>query len=378
MAKATTEPLRKPDKIHALTSLRFFAALFVVCYHAIGSFFIGIMHDGLLGRFLNLGFVSVSFFFLLSGYILGVVYLRREKPVAAKPFLLARFARVYPLFFLTLVLDTPNLFLSRLATYGTKAAILKTAVTFAGTSVMLHAWITVLGGIDNPNWSLAVETVFYLSFPILGVALWKLRGLRLSVVAAVVYLGGQVAVYVVAPHVSSEVAKALPLLHLTTFALGILLARWQTLARQSSGSTSQVALWAAALIAVVAFAAVLYWSPILPLASMYDGLLAPIFLLIVWAFSHSEWFPARILNVGWLIVLGEASFGLYLFHVPILHLFERLHMIHAPAFFPIYLGISIAVSVLSFYFFETPARKWILKHGHIRTKETMEVASDVQ
>ena len=93
---------------------------------------------------------------------------------------------------MTLVLDTPVLISERVATYGVKAAWLKTAVTFTGNLVMLQAWVGRLRGIDNPNWSLSAETFFYLSFPILGVALWKLRGARIWVTAALLYVGGQI------------------------------------------------------------------------------------------------------------------------------------------------------------------------------------------
>ncbi len=381
MTRITTAPsgqLKRPEKIHALTSLRFFAALFVVLYHSIGSFVPGFKTRGLVGRFVDTGFVSVSFFFLLSGYILAMVYLRRGGPIQIGSFFRARFARVYPLFFLTLVLDTPNLFLSRLATYGMKSALLKSAVTFLANTVMLQAWVMPLRGIDNPNWSLAVETIFYLSFPILGVLLWKLDGVKLWVVAIGLYVGGQVVVLVATPHMQADLGKFLPLLHLTTFALGILLARWQTsLPAPAAGRNLNIA-WVSSAAAIAAFAAVVYWSPRIPIESLYDGLLAPIFMLLIWAFSHAEWLPARWLSAAWLVVLGEASFGLYLFHIPVLHLLERLHLDHGLAMLPVFLLLSIGISVLSFYFFETPLRKWILKKGKGHVKETMEMASDAQ
>ncbi len=375
--------VRRPEKIHALTSLRFFAALFVVQFHAMWGFLPSVTHETWLGRVVTLGFVSVSFFFLLSGYILGVVYLRGGGPVRARDFFRARFARVYPLFFLTLVLDTPNLFLARLGTYGLKSAVVKTSVTFLGNAAMLQAWILQLRGIDNPNWSLSVETIFYLSFPLLGVALWKLRGASLWLVAGLVYVGGQAVVLLVAPHLNADpdLAKFLPLLHLSTFALGVLVARWQSLQprRVSPGAAPWlVTPWLVALLAAAGFAAVVYFAPAIPTANLYDGLLAPIFIGVIWAFSHPEWLPAKLLSAKWLVVLGEASFGLYLFHIPVLHLFEHLGWSRRTPFFPLYLASAIGLSVVSFYFFETPMRKWILKRGRGHVKETMEVASDAQ
>jgi peptidoglycan/LPS O-acetylase OafA/YrhL len=371
----------RPDKIHALTSLRFFAALFVVLYHATAEFLPGIQNLHGLESFILLGFVSVSFFFLLSGYILGVVYLRREGPVAKGAFYKARFARVYPLFFLTLVLDTPNLFLARWTTYGLSSAVLKTAATFVGNTLMLQAWITNLRGIDNPNWSLSVETLFYLVFPLLGVALWKLRGPSLWVAAAVIYLGGQALVVAATSRIGVYAAEFPPLLHLSTFAIGILLARWQMLGRQSGGAQrpNARALWLASALAAVGFGIVVYWSPRIPSSSLCDGLLAPIFAVAIWAFSYSDWLPARLLSVPWLVVLGEASFGLYLIHIPVFHLFEHFGWQHIAALFPVYLALAISLSVVSFYFFETPMRLWIMKRAQVaHVKETVEMASDAQ
>jgi peptidoglycan/LPS O-acetylase OafA/YrhL len=381
MTETTAVQALRPEKVHALTSLRFFAALFVVGYHVVWSFLPWVTHQSLAGRVVALGYVSVSFFFLLSGYILGVVYLRRGGPVAVKDFYRARFARVYPLFVLTLALDTPSLLLSRIATYGLKSALLKTAGTFLGNLLMLHAWFLQLRGIDNPNWSLSVETLFYLTFPFLGVLLWKLRGARLWLMAALLYVGGQALVFVAARLIKGETTEFLPWLHLTTFALGILLARWQMLGREGQAKLSRSPgawPWAVAGLALAGFAAVVYWSPGYTTPLLCDGMLAPIFAALIWAFSHSDWLPARVMSASWLVVLGEASFGLYLFHIPVYHLFERLGWINTPQLLPVYLGLSIGLSLASFYWFETPVRKRILRRKQAHVKESIEVAADLQ
>jgi peptidoglycan/LPS O-acetylase OafA/YrhL len=158
-------------------------------------------------------------------------------------------------------------------------------------------------------------------------------------------------------------------------------ARWQALQQSAGGSArrSGLAPWIVSGLAAVCFCAVVYWSQRIPKSSLCDGLLAPIFAAAIWAFSHSEWWPARVLSARWLVVLGEASFGLYLFHIPLLHLFEFLGWHHTAALFPVYLGLAIGISVLSFFYFETPMRRWILKSGRtVHVKETMEMASDAQ
>ena len=378
--KKQARPGQRPEKLHALTSLRFFAGLFVVAYHTlmIDRFPDIVPPDSFLGHFFFLGCVSVSFFFLLSGYILSMVYLVAGRAIRTGAFYRARFARIYPLYFLTLIVDTPNLLLPRIARYGLASALGKTAVTFLGNAVMIQAWIVAVRGINNPNWSLSVEAFFYLIFPLAGVALSRLRGVGFWLTAAVIYVGGQAAVLIAVPHIAVSTSEILVPLHVSTFLLGILLASWQIRSRRAVRRTSHGAVSLVAALATAAFLAVVVFYSSIPNETIHDGILAPIFVCYIWAFSHSDWLPARLLSARWLVVLGEASFGLYLIHMPVLHVFEHAGWSRMPAMYPVYLGTCVALSVFSFYYFETPMRKWILKRGDRHVKETMEMASDAQ
>jgi peptidoglycan/LPS O-acetylase OafA/YrhL len=64
-----------------------------------------------VSRVLLLFHASVSFFFLLSGYVLGLVYLREGKSVDLRKFFSARFARLYPLYLVVMTLSVPELLL---------------------------------------------------------------------------------------------------------------------------------------------------------------------------------------------------------------------------------------------------------------------------
>ena len=372
---------RQLEKISALTSLRFFAALFVVLYHMADIYMPWIRQIPALWDFIALGYTSVSFFFFLSGYILGVAYLRRGGPVAAASFYRARFARVYPLFFITLIWDAPFLFINRWSAYGLKIAVFKTAITFISNIFMIQAWFSLLRGINNPNWSLSVETLFYLIFPFLGVVLWRLRGIKLWLTFALIYLGGQALVLVLPHEITSEKIELLPFVHVTTFALGILLARWEWLKKQEKNDMARRAspgvLTLVTILALAGFGAAVYWAPG-ENENLRDGLLAPVFAALIWAFSHSDWSFAKVLSAPWLVVLGEASFGLYLLQVPVFHVFLALGWTRNPMLFPVYLMTAIGLSVISFYYFEGPMRRRLLKSSMIHIKETMELASDAQ
>ena len=233
-----------PKTSYPLTSVRFFAASLVLFHHSVRVFlpvFSGRSVDRVpedMAGIVALAFpVSASFFFFLSGYVLSFVYLHNARAFDTRAFFAARFARLYPLYFVVLTLDTPELLVPEVRRYGLKIGLTKTAEIFAANAVMLQVWNpSRLLRINLPSWSLCGEVFFYACFPLLGALLWKLRGAWLRVVALAVYVGGQTLVWVMRRHLSLEMTLTLPLLHLSTFALGILMARWQTLQQERTGN----------------------------------------------------------------------------------------------------------------------------------------------
>src|SRR5690554_5743831 len=93
-----------------LTSVRFFAALYVLVVHFGMHMFEGTPLEG----FATLGSTGVSMFFVLSGFILTYTYAGRS----SKPgrFWWARFARIWPVYVLSLVASLPA-YWSRLYNY---------------------------------------------------------------------------------------------------------------------------------------------------------------------------------------------------------------------------------------------------------------------
>ena len=79
------------EKIYTLTSLRFFAAAFIVVGH--GGNLPGFEPFRFLGFNLN---NAVSFFFVLSGFILSFSYYNMDVKKEFRSFIIARFSRVYP------------------------------------------------------------------------------------------------------------------------------------------------------------------------------------------------------------------------------------------------------------------------------------------
>src|SRR6202000_3123609 len=93
--------MRKPDRLNALTGLRAFAALNIVFFH-----FSNPQWFGIFAPVVNAGYASVSFFILLSGFVLAYNYAgrAREGKLDKVRFWEARFTRLYPIYFLSLLL----------------------------------------------------------------------------------------------------------------------------------------------------------------------------------------------------------------------------------------------------------------------------------
>jgi peptidoglycan/LPS O-acetylase OafA/YrhL len=89
---------RRPQ-LPALTSSRFFAALYVVLFHLQTCQLIA--GPSWFRKFCSIGYTGVSFFFVLSGFILVYTYAGRDQ--SAREFWRARFARVYPAYAFSLL-----------------------------------------------------------------------------------------------------------------------------------------------------------------------------------------------------------------------------------------------------------------------------------
>src|SRR5580658_4864737 len=151
------------EEIAPLTGLRAVAAWWVVAFH----FARGELRDvPLLGELVTTGHVAVDIFFVLSGFVLAHRYSVDDVSTGAgrRAFWVRRFARVYPLYAISLVIgvvSTSPRSVEELATVGG-------AVRLAGQALLLNSlWHTWVFRHNWAAWSLSVEAVFYALFPFL-------------------------------------------------------------------------------------------------------------------------------------------------------------------------------------------------------------------
>jgi peptidoglycan/LPS O-acetylase OafA/YrhL len=358
---ATPSNTKAPaHKILPLTSLRFFAAFYVVLFHT-GIPFIHTF--GVTGNWLGTGYISVSFFFVLSGYILAFVYLIQRNSINKSRFWAARFARIYPLFFISSTIDTNYLLHDRIVRQGVRVAVLKTAITYLANLFMLQAWILKLRGINDPNWSLSVETCFYLLFPWIGKAIWRLTTKPSIIAGVLMYFFSMSSVWIAYHHgISQDVIKFNPLFHISEFSLGILLAKWHATLNSCYHHQLNRASLSMSIIGTSCLIVILKFSYIFPMLLLHDGLLFPIFGCIILGLASGNNLITQALSLPFLVLLGEASYALYLLHIPIWHWMIQLDLARYTSTYPLYLAMCIILSIFSFYKLEVPLRKIILVH----------------
>ena len=102
---------RRPP-LPALTGLRTLLAFTILMFHFTPAGLSSAKHPWLtLYPIIDIGYVFVSFFFLISGFILSYNYAHRPGGVRKADFWMARFSRLYAVYLLTMLISLPMLVL---------------------------------------------------------------------------------------------------------------------------------------------------------------------------------------------------------------------------------------------------------------------------
>lgn len=366
-----TQVVLSPKReLHALTGLRFFAAFSVVIYHFCEPLFVN--WPKACVNLAASGYVAVSLFFLLSGFVLSYSYLGREGKLrgSRRGFWVARLARIYPAYLVAFLLAAPTNLLWTMKVNAAKVAAVKLVVGGSLVLAMLQAWTPWTAWYWNfPAWSISVEAFFYLSFPFFAARLSKLKRTACLGVMGAAYLlaiAPPIALYCFKhitgpPQLDQHLQMAVeftPLFRLPEFIIGILLGRLYVLGYRLKPAHSRMISYgsAAAILLVLSF------SSSIPHPILSSGL-APLFGLLVFSLADGEGSLAKFLSLPVLILLGEASYGIYILQIPVSYVLHTLPPIQEWKTFGVYSVTLIMLSLLSLKFVETPLRgrirKWL-------------------
>ena len=355
-----------------LTSLRFFAAAEVVAFHMSTSAGGKAVADGLLKDLASGGFAAVTFFFVLSGFILSYAHAgRRESDgcdVRAGTFWRLRFARIAPAYYLGLLLALPfvGYQLDGIAAVGESRFVGPVLVI-----LFLQAWWPRFAMLWNfPAWSLSVEWLFYASFPYLARALGRVPRTTLFTATYALIVAATIcrSEFLSSPNFTLPEGRLdlrfqayFPLLHLPLFIFGMALGRLFLFGPRISPRMHTAMLWLGLGILFLLFGG----ARLLPWWTRSDAVLALVFALVIFGGAGARTNVPLLTRPGFLL-LGEASYAMYILHIPIRFWWEigrEAIGIELPNWldFALYFCAVVAVSILVFRHVETPLRRRIGK-----------------
>jgi peptidoglycan/LPS O-acetylase OafA/YrhL len=388
LVTSSTEVAQEAPKIHSpkalpgLTGLRFIAALAVVLSHFTEQ---GVARspDWLIND-LDGGRTAVSLFFVLSGFVLAYNYFGISTRAERHNFYVARFARLYPVVLLSLLIaaigvgysyqhQRQGILVSWYAITG--HAFPELVASLIAQLAMAIGWFP-LAAINQPwnapAWSISCEVFFYVLFPFLLSKLRKFTIRRVVVLGLIVWAVQGVWIVAVNHLLPANrhdfIVSQFPVTHLFEFFVGVGCAIWFVRIGHDrlEGSLARLTLLGVAASLIVTLSV---WHPVHP---VYYLMTVPFGMLIL-ALAASP--TGGMLGLPLVVLFGEASFSLYMVHMPIIHIAQIGHVHGGPGWLLI-AGV-IGFSVVVYRLYETPSRRKIRSWGYVRQTVTDEVLTNL-
>lgn len=363
--KALAGATRKSNKryIPAIDGLRAFAVFAVIFYHMGFPFAKG----GLLG---------VTVFFVISGYLItGLLTAEWESTgtVNLPQFWLRRIRRLFPAIVTVIVVMAAVFALaSPLLLTKMRPDIIPGLFWFENWWYILRD-LSYFDAVGAPSplthfWSLAIEEQFYLLWPIILLGLFKI-GIGKTNIRRICLVLSVVSALAMALLYSPQGDPSRVYYGTDTRAFSLLIGAWLSFAWPSSQLSEQRARNVSAssvgmldIVGAVAFLGILAMCIFISGFSdfMYYGglvLCSILSALVIAALVHPRTILAKIAAWEPFVWIGKRSYGMYLWHFPIICLLQPRNATIIPWWiYVLEIVLTVGLSALSYHFIETPIR----------------------
>lgn len=358
-------PLKSDKHLPALDGIRGLAVLAVVLFHTGGGSQSTNPLVRAVGNLVQAGWSGVTLFFVLSGFLItGILWDSQHSEHWLRNFYIRRVLRIFPLYYGTLLavlitafaLHQGSLCLSKIWVF---AAYLQNVPPFTeltsrfGSPLRLYHF-----------WSLAVEEQFYLAWPFL---LSRTRNLReAKYLCAAVFFVSFLFRFVMWTFLGGPenfggfiLTRAGELAAGGFFALCYRDESWKQIERSAPKIL---------VISIVGFLLSALLSRSFQLRSPVAMIYGLAFITLFWASFvalslREQGLVSRLMNLSWLRWLGTISYGVYIFHVLLIPVYQKVTSLLVPhagrnQFLVVEAFVTTVLSFffawLSFRFYETP------------------------
>jgi peptidoglycan/LPS O-acetylase OafA/YrhL len=381
--------MQRPQKLDTLTSLRFFAAAMIVLLHTSEPF--GLVR---LNQAFSLG-QGVSFFFVLSGFILAYNYPVMATWADIGKFFKARIARIWPAHIAAIglmILLSINMNIDGLSR--------EKAVFVGFVNIFLLQSIVPLREVFfsfNPvSWSISTEMFFYFAFPLLIASTYFGWKSKLSLLALIVVSHLWFAVawgipykWATAPFSLEGLIYINPFVRLFEFFVGVMACTlFMHLRPRVNYSAGYFTVMEIAIVILTLFSIYLtrhvvsflgWQGEVANVVSFYIFIAGSFWvfapLIIIFAFGKGQ--LSKVLSLKPMILLGEISYALYLVHATVLKWYSMnsLYFQNMPEWSKVagYWLLSLLIAYLLHKIVEIPCRKLIIALPKVNTRETFRV-----
>jgi peptidoglycan/LPS O-acetylase OafA/YrhL len=358
-------------EILSLTSLRGLAALYVLLFHFEGAYGPIFYPLSKVSKIIEHGYLGVDVFFILSGFIIYHVYgatFEKTSPTHIRSFLVARFARIWPLHTFMLLLWLCGIIGSSVLRTGAppiggfRFFGGNDAISFGTNILMIHAW----GFHDaltwnRVSWSVSAEWFAYLAFPIVLVAFRRLGTIvKTSVLAVATF-----SVLMVAVHIHGNLETMMSgwsLLRVECeFVIGMCVYRAYEGLQATNMTPRTVDLLTLTLTA--SFLTIVHMGA-------PDILVVPMVAALIPVLALTRGRISDLLSRQTLVYLGTISYSIYMVHLAVRTLYVEVVKPHlgtvlsasyplSAAAMGIVVAITLTMAALAYHLVEKPARSAI-------------------
>jgi peptidoglycan/LPS O-acetylase OafA/YrhL len=356
--------------IPGLDGLRAIAILLVFAYHS---------------HIIEFGWAGVQLFFVLSGFLITGILLDMKDSLSAREYFRKfygrRFLRIFPLYYFYLAamavlaywlmsVDVRPKYMQIYFDQVWSAVLYVYDIFYRAVSFQQSQFL-------DHFWSLSVEEQFYIIWPILLLSvaptylkrlfiMFIILGVTFRVGLYLLYLSGSNLWFFREPF--ELVIYSWPLSHLDAFAFGAYISRYKI------WQPKEQLLGMAFLVPAVGFTAtylttgniglVAALGYDLPLTVGYQFIWGPtilnyFFALVIYCVAH-ERILTKFLDLPWLRYIGKISYGMYVYHFPVLWLIANFieENVQGQVAHGVYVAVSffatLLISTLSYYLLEKP------------------------